>query len=171
LLTASKINLSYQKHSLLRHVFAIYGNLPQTAKQVFTAYHSFHTDTSDILILAVLSANVDLSCNYFLQAVHRQVPILIRTIGSSSDLLGIISDPPADCSDLLMQVQVVLLTFVCFLRHVLFSWSNHLTDAFKRGFMFYIRLYSCIRCLFITNEIAPCRFYKPSLMLRFHPKI
>ncbi|KAM3392508.1 hypothetical protein ACQJBY_013577 [Aegilops geniculata] len=38
------------------------------------------------------------------QAVHRQVPILIRTIRSSPDLLGIISDPPADCRDLLMQV-------------------------------------------------------------------
>jgi len=24
--------------------------------------------------------------------------------------------------------------------------------------LFYIRLYSCIRCIFITNEIAPCRF-------------
>ncbi|VAH41627.1 unnamed protein product [Triticum turgidum subsp. durum] len=38
------------------------------------------------------------------QAVHRQVPILIRTIRSSPELLGIISDPPADCRDLLMQV-------------------------------------------------------------------
>lgn len=62
--------LCTKKHSLLRHVFAIYGNLPQAAKQ----------------------------------AVHQQVPILIRTIGSSPDLLGIISDPPADCRDLLMQV-------------------------------------------------------------------
>ena len=40
LLTASKTCLSYQKHSLLRHVFAIYGSLPQAAKQVLTAYHS-----------------------------------------------------------------------------------------------------------------------------------
>uniref|UniRef100_A0A0A9CU21 Symplekin C-terminal domain-containing protein n=1 Tax=Arundo donax TaxID=35708 RepID=A0A0A9CU21_ARUDO len=62
--------LCTKKHSLLRHVFAIYGGLPQAAKQ----------------------------------AVHRQVPILIRTIGSSRDLLGIISDPPDDCRDLLMQV-------------------------------------------------------------------
>lgn len=46
---------------------------------------------------------------YTFQAVHRQVPILIRTIGSSPSLLGIISDPPADSRDLLMQVQVVLL--------------------------------------------------------------
>ncbi|BAF22648.1 uncharacterized protein [Oryza sativa Japonica Group] len=62
--------LCTKKHSLLRHVFAIYGSLPQAAKQ----------------------------------AVHRQVPILIRTIGSSPSLLGIISDPPADSRDLLMQV-------------------------------------------------------------------
>ncbi|OEL15347.1 Symplekin [Dichanthelium oligosanthes] len=65
--------LCTKKHSLLRHVFAIYGSLPQAAKQVLTA-------------------------------VHRQVPILIRTIGSSPDLLGIISDPPGDSRDLLMQV-------------------------------------------------------------------
>ncbi|CAM0907456.1 unnamed protein product [Alopecurus aequalis] len=38
------------------------------------------------------------------QAVHKQVPILIRTIRSSPDLLGIISDPPADSRELLMQV-------------------------------------------------------------------
>ncbi|XP_006658175.1 symplekin [Oryza brachyantha] len=62
--------LCTKKHSLLRHIFAIYGSLPQAAKQ----------------------------------AVHRQVPILIRTIGSSPNLLGIISDPPADSRDLLMQV-------------------------------------------------------------------
>uniref|UniRef100_A0A0E0LQ68 Symplekin n=1 Tax=Oryza punctata TaxID=4537 RepID=A0A0E0LQ68_ORYPU len=61
--------LCTKKHSLLRHVFAIYGSLPQAAKQ----------------------------------AVHRQVPILIRTIGSSPSLLGIISDPPANSRDLLMQ--------------------------------------------------------------------
>ncbi|CAN6169343.1 unnamed protein product [Urochloa humidicola] len=62
--------LCTKKHSLLRHVFAIYGSLPQAAKQ----------------------------------AVHRQVPILIRTIGCSPDLLGIISDPPGGSRDLLMQV-------------------------------------------------------------------
>jgi hypothetical protein len=59
----NKINVSYQKHSLLRHVFAIYGNLPQAAKQVLKAYHSFHTSTSDILFLAVLSANLGISYN------------------------------------------------------------------------------------------------------------
>ncbi|KAK3128120.1 hypothetical protein QOZ80_7AG0582840 [Eleusine coracana subsp. coracana] len=62
--------LCTKKHALLRHVFAIYGSLPQAGKQ----------------------------------AVHRQVPILIRTIGSSPDLLGIISDPPAKSRDLLMLV-------------------------------------------------------------------
>ncbi|KAL6896689.1 hypothetical protein ACP4OV_007261 [Aristida adscensionis] len=62
--------LCTKKHSLLRHVFEIYGKLPEAAKQ----------------------------------AVSRQVPILIRTVGPSRDLLGIISDPPADSRDLLMQV-------------------------------------------------------------------
>ncbi|KAM7467970.1 hypothetical protein LguiB_015532 [Lonicera macranthoides] len=38
------------------------------------------------------------------QAVHRQIPILVRTIGSSSQLLEIISDPPNGSESLLMQV-------------------------------------------------------------------
>ncbi|XP_045833807.1 symplekin isoform X2 [Trifolium pratense] len=38
------------------------------------------------------------------QAIHRQIPILVRTLGSSSHLLEIISDPPSGSEDLLMQV-------------------------------------------------------------------
>ncbi|GMP85857.1 hypothetical protein CsSME_00038859 [Camellia sinensis var. sinensis] len=38
------------------------------------------------------------------QAVHRQIPILVRTIGSSSEFLEIISDPPTGSESLLMQV-------------------------------------------------------------------
>ncbi|KAA8517805.1 hypothetical protein F0562_015279 [Nyssa sinensis] len=38
------------------------------------------------------------------QAVQRQIPILVRTIGSSSELLEIISDPPTGSENLLMQV-------------------------------------------------------------------
>ncbi|KAK2980006.1 hypothetical protein RJ640_020032 [Escallonia rubra] len=38
------------------------------------------------------------------QAVHWQIPILVRTIGPSSQLLEIISDPPTGSGDLLMQV-------------------------------------------------------------------
>ncbi|KAL2337748.1 hypothetical protein Fmac_012194 [Flemingia macrophylla] len=38
------------------------------------------------------------------QTVHRQIPILVRTMGSSSDLLEIISDPPNGSENLLMQV-------------------------------------------------------------------
>ncbi|XP_059667995.1 uncharacterized protein LOC132313299 isoform X2 [Cornus florida] len=38
------------------------------------------------------------------QAVHGQIPILVRTIGTSSELLGIISDPPTGSENLLMQV-------------------------------------------------------------------
>uniref|UniRef100_A0A2P2LXM5 Uncharacterized protein LOC105646588 isoform X2 n=1 Tax=Rhizophora mucronata TaxID=61149 RepID=A0A2P2LXM5_RHIMU len=38
------------------------------------------------------------------QAIHRHIPILVRTIGSSSKLLEIISDPPNGSEDLLMQV-------------------------------------------------------------------
>uniref|UniRef100_A0A5B7B7R4 Symplekin n=1 Tax=Davidia involucrata TaxID=16924 RepID=A0A5B7B7R4_DAVIN len=38
------------------------------------------------------------------QAVQRQIPILVRTIGSSSELLEIISDPPTGSKNLLMQV-------------------------------------------------------------------
>ncbi|ERN05241.1 symplekin isoform X1 [Amborella trichopoda] len=38
------------------------------------------------------------------QAVHRHIPILIRTIGSSPELLSILSDPPTGSESLLMQV-------------------------------------------------------------------
>ncbi|KAL2541488.1 HEAT repeat-containing protein [Abeliophyllum distichum] len=38
------------------------------------------------------------------QAVHRQIPLLVRTIGSSPNLLDIISDPPTGSEGLLMQV-------------------------------------------------------------------
>ncbi|KAK2656710.1 hypothetical protein Ddye_009762 [Dipteronia dyeriana] len=38
------------------------------------------------------------------QAVQRHIPILIRTMGSSSELLEIISDPPSGSENLLMQV-------------------------------------------------------------------
>ncbi|KAM1094925.1 hypothetical protein ACFX2B_009738 [Malus domestica] len=38
------------------------------------------------------------------QAVQRQIPILVRTMGSSPNLLEIISDPPTGSENLLMQV-------------------------------------------------------------------
>ncbi|KAL9428787.1 hypothetical protein AB3S75_030720 [Citrus x aurantiifolia] len=42
--------------------------------------------------------------NVVKQAVQRHIPILVRTIGSSSELLEIISDPPGGSESLLMQV-------------------------------------------------------------------
>ncbi|KAJ4793080.1 HEAT repeat-containing protein [Rhynchospora pubera] len=38
------------------------------------------------------------------QVVHRHIPILIRSIGTSSDLLGILSDPPSGSEELVMKV-------------------------------------------------------------------
>ncbi|XP_050236923.1 uncharacterized protein LOC126686734 isoform X2 [Mercurialis annua] len=38
------------------------------------------------------------------QAAHRHIPILVRTMGSSPELLEIISDPPSGSEDLLLQV-------------------------------------------------------------------
>ncbi|KFK24648.1 hypothetical protein AALP_AA8G006900 [Arabis alpina] len=38
------------------------------------------------------------------QAIHRQIPILVRTMGSSSELIKIIADPPSGSENLLMQV-------------------------------------------------------------------
>ncbi|KAK6943128.1 Symplekin/Pta1, N-terminal [Dillenia turbinata] len=38
------------------------------------------------------------------QAIHRQIPMLVRTVGSSPELLEIISDPPNGSENLLMQV-------------------------------------------------------------------
>lgn len=42
--------------------------------------------------------------NVVKQAVQRHIPILVRTIGSSSELLEIIADPPGGSENLLMQV-------------------------------------------------------------------
>ncbi|KAG7965085.1 hypothetical protein I3843_09G205600 [Carya illinoinensis] len=42
------------------------------------------------------------------QAIHHQIPVLVRTMGSSSDLLEIISDPPSGSKNLLMQVLQIL---------------------------------------------------------------
>lgn len=39
-----------------------------------------------------------------MQAIHHQIPLLVRTIGSSPYLLDIISDPPIGSEGLLMQV-------------------------------------------------------------------
>ncbi|VYS65520.1 unnamed protein product [Arabidopsis thaliana] len=38
------------------------------------------------------------------QAIHLQIPILVRTMGSSSELLKIIADPPSGSDNLLIQV-------------------------------------------------------------------
>ena len=39
-----------------------------------------------------------------MQAVHGQIPILVRTIGPLAELLEIISDPPTGSKNLLIQV-------------------------------------------------------------------
>jgi hypothetical protein len=97
-----------QKHSLLQRVFAIYGSLPQAAKQVL--HPTFPAMPIDQILCLFLFNWSWLFCitYYVFQAVHKQVPILIRTIRSSTDLLGIISDAPADSRELLMQVQLEL---------------------------------------------------------------
>ncbi|KAL3038116.1 hypothetical protein AAZX31_01G111400 [Glycine max] len=51
------------------------------------------------------------------QAVRCQIPILVRTMGSSSDLLEIISDPPNGSENLLMQDAEVLIPILPFLSH------------------------------------------------------
>ncbi|KAL3027406.1 hypothetical protein AAZX31_03G049800 [Glycine max] len=51
------------------------------------------------------------------QAVHRQIPILVRTMGSSSDLLEIISDPPNGSENLLMQDAEFLIPILPFLSN------------------------------------------------------
>ncbi|KAK9124505.1 hypothetical protein Sjap_014107 [Stephania japonica] len=42
------------------------------------------------------------------EAVHRHIPILVRTIGASPELLVIISDPPTGSESLIMQVLQIL---------------------------------------------------------------
>lgn len=43
-----------------------------------------------------------------IEAVHRHIPILVRTIGSSPELLNIVSDPPSGSENLLIQVLHIL---------------------------------------------------------------
>lgn len=44
---------------------------------------------------------------FMIQAVNRHIPILVRTMGSSPELLEIVADPPAGSEDLLKQVMRV----------------------------------------------------------------
>lgn len=94
--------LCTKKHPLLQRVFAIYGSLPQAAKQ----------------------------------AVHKQVPILIRTIRSSTDLLGIISDAPADSRELLMQVVQTLTDGVVPSQDLISSVKNLYSKTKNVEFLF-----------------------------------
>ncbi|KAM2777519.1 hypothetical protein PS2_009856 [Malus domestica] len=68
--------LCTKKHSLFRQIFVVYGSASKAIKQLYGA----------------------------VQAVQRQIPILVRTMGSSPNLLEIISDPPTGSENLLMQV-------------------------------------------------------------------
>ncbi|BFG36416.1 hypothetical protein CerSpe_226900 [Prunus speciosa] len=55
------------------------------------------------------------------QAVHRHIPILVRTMGSSPDLLEIISDPPSGSENLLMQVLHTLTDGIVPSRELVFT--------------------------------------------------
>jgi hypothetical protein len=89
-------SIIFQKHILLHEIFSIFGDLPDPAKQVRAFFLSllmttFHFVHQDIVIL-----------NF--QVVQRHIPILVRSIGTSSDLLGIISAPPRGSENLVMKV-------------------------------------------------------------------
>ncbi|XP_020081409.1 symplekin-like isoform X2 [Ananas comosus] len=64
--------------------FALCTKKHSLLRQIFTIYRSIPKDGK--------------------QAVHRQIPILIRTIGSSPEVISIVLDPPAGSESLLMQV-------------------------------------------------------------------
>ncbi|XP_020087002.1 uncharacterized protein LOC109709265 isoform X3 [Ananas comosus] len=64
--------------------FALCTKKHSLLRQIFTIYKSIPKDGK--------------------QAVHRQIPILIRTIGSSPEVISIVLDPPAGSESLLMQV-------------------------------------------------------------------
>ena len=70
------------------------------------------------------------------QVVHQQIPLLVRTIGPSSDLLDILSDPPIGSEGL--AIQVLFFSFSCNLGLMACVWSwlliqlqvvNTLTDG------------------------------------------
>ncbi|KAE9600841.1 hypothetical protein Lal_00011244 [Lupinus albus] len=60
------------------------------------------------------------------QAVHHQIPILVRTMGSSPHLLDIISDPPYGSENLLMQVLQTLTDGTTPSKELIFTvWKLH----------------------------------------------
>uniref|UniRef100_A0A2P2LXN2 Uncharacterized protein LOC105112532 isoform X1 n=1 Tax=Rhizophora mucronata TaxID=61149 RepID=A0A2P2LXN2_RHIMU len=90
--------LCTKKHSLLLQIFVIYKSSSKAVKQVWLIYAIMYLNC-DVFIAAM-----SLISSVVVQAIHRHIPILVRTIGSSSKLLEIISDPPNGSEDLLMQV-------------------------------------------------------------------
>ncbi|XP_054780556.1 uncharacterized protein LOC129288158 isoform X2 [Prosopis cineraria] len=65
------------------------------------------------------------------QAVHRHIPILVRTMGSSPDLLEIISDPPHGSENLLMQVLHTLTDGTVPSRDLIFTIKRLHDSKFK----------------------------------------
>jgi hypothetical protein len=105
LLTASQSHLTTRSTPFSDMYFqymVAYHKLASRSLHPIILSHANLANNSAILIQIVNALYVSCKLRVF-QAVHRQVPILIRTIGSSPDLLGIISDPPA-CSCLLRYV-------------------------------------------------------------------
>lgn len=98
----------WQKHILFREVFVIYRSASKAVKQVcLVCIENLYGNGFNAAIFYTLFFLI--SC--MMQAVHRHIPILVRTMGPSSDLLKIISDPPMGSEDLLMQVAIIILEF------------------------------------------------------------
>lgn len=98
------VNLLLQKHSLFRQIFVIYKSTSKAVKQVqfisglWLSYLDIQHSCYELVFLIIC----------MVQAVHRHIPILVRTIGSSPELLEIISDPPPGSKNLLTQVLIII---------------------------------------------------------------
>ena len=100
-----------------------------------------------------------------MQAVHGQIPILVRTIGTSSQLLEIISDPPTGSVNLLMQVCSVIYywQFHKIRRYVYTFYNNSLQQVLQTltdGTVPSPELISTIRKLYDSNLKVLCTIIK-----------
>lgn len=78
--------------------------VPQQQLNRFGYHDLIYMDITTMLILLPWGFS---SNSFYNQAVEGHIPILVRTMGSSSDLLEIISGPPVGSESLLMQVSVI----------------------------------------------------------------
>jgi hypothetical protein len=126
-------------------------------------------DCLDIPLRFVLSANIYLPCNWFFPgssptSTNSNTHNRLLSWSSWDHLRSTRWQPGPPNAGASCTFDFCLHFTIFSLLLIRIHWLHA-----KEGLCF-LRLSSCIGCIFITHDIAPCRFYKPSLVLQFHPK-